>query len=126
MAGVPDLDAERREQVNTETRQRLKAATHYTVGKLCEDLASEWEDETSYRFSPQFVAALAETTFRQAQVVALDLESFSKHAKRTIINADDVEMCARRNDSLRRHIESMAQRIEDRTGTKKSKKKKKN
>uniref|UniRef100_A0A671WE19 Centromere protein S n=1 Tax=Sparus aurata TaxID=8175 RepID=A0A671WE19_SPAAU len=44
-----------------ETHQRLKAAVHYTVGRICQKMG---EDQRR-RFSRQVVAAIAETTFRQ-------------------------------------------------------------
>lgn len=41
--------------------QRLKAAVHYTVGCLCQDVAENKE----VQFSKQTIAAIAEITFRQ-------------------------------------------------------------
>lgn len=41
--------------------QRLKAAVHYTVGCLCEEVASDRE----IPFSKQTIAAISELTFRQ-------------------------------------------------------------
>lgn len=41
--------------------QRLKAAVHYTVGCLCEEVASDKE----VQFSKQTIAAISEVTFRQ-------------------------------------------------------------
>lgn len=41
--------------------QRLKAAVHYTVGCLCEEVASDRE----MPFSKQTIAAISELTFRQ-------------------------------------------------------------
>eukprot|EP00118_Oscarella_pearsei_P006062 m.27692 g.27692 ORF g.27692 m.27692 type:complete len:124 (+) comp30278_c0_seq1:81-452(+) len=117
------------EEVDIETKQRLKAAIHYTVGKICEQLASNWDEEMTFHFTPQFVATLAEATFRQCETLALDLESFAKHAKRTVVKMDDVKICARRNGSLHRHIASMAQRLaseqEEDRAEKKAKRKKK-
>jgi len=49
----------------------LKAALHYTVGRVCEEM----EDVT---FSREFVAAVSETTFKQCEVLATDLEQFAK------------------------------------------------
>lgn len=43
------------------TFQRLKAALHYTVGRLCQKLGEDNRRE----FSRQVIAAIAETTFRQ-------------------------------------------------------------
>lgn len=41
--------------------QRLKAAVHFTVGRLCLKIGEEHRRE----FSRQTIAAIAETTFRQ-------------------------------------------------------------
>lgn len=41
--------------------QRLKAAVHYTVGCLCQDVA----EDKDVQFSKQTIAAISEVTFRQ-------------------------------------------------------------
>uniref|UniRef100_A0A6Q2WUN8 Centromere protein S n=1 Tax=Esox lucius TaxID=8010 RepID=A0A6Q2WUN8_ESOLU len=41
--------------------QRLKAAVHHTVGRLCQSLGENHQME----FSRQVIAAISETTFRQ-------------------------------------------------------------
>lgn len=41
--------------------QRLKAAVHYTVGCLCEEVA----EDKDVQFSKQTIAAISEITFRQ-------------------------------------------------------------
>ncbi|XP_042809715.1 centromere protein S-like isoform X1 [Panthera tigris] len=75
---------------------RLKAAVHYTVGCLCEEVASDRE----IRFSKQTIAAISELTFRQCENFAKDLEMFARHAKRSTINTEDVKLLARRSNSL--------------------------
>ena len=42
------------------------------------------------------MACIASLVGQYVEVVAKDLESFAKHAKRTTIAADDVRLCARR------------------------------
>ncbi|XP_061545065.1 centromere protein S isoform X1 [Phycodurus eques] len=79
-----------------ETRQRLKAAVHYTVGRMCHKLGEEHRRE----FSRQVVAAIAETAFRQCDIFAKDLEAFAKHAKRCTVSAEDVKLLARRSTAL--------------------------
>ncbi|XP_060708392.1 centromere protein S [Hemiscyllium ocellatum] len=76
--------------------QRLRAAVHYTVGCLCEEVGEDKGTE----FSKQTIAALAETTFRQCENFATDLELFAKHGKRTTVNTDDVKLLARRSKAL--------------------------
>lgn len=97
-------------------QQRLKAALWFSVGKMV--------DEQSLRrnrnATPQFIGALTEMVWTQigeqsrisilaeqlrilitrAENVAIDLESFSRHATRTSITTDDVLLLARRNADL--------------------------
>ena len=97
-------------------QQRLKAALWFAVGKMV--------DEQSLRrnrnATPQFIGALTEMVWTQIggyfqdavllvqprvltnepENVAIDLESFSRHAGRTSITTDDVLLLARRNADL--------------------------
>uniref|UniRef100_A0A3Q2CI08 Centromere protein S n=1 Tax=Cyprinodon variegatus TaxID=28743 RepID=A0A3Q2CI08_CYPVA len=83
--------------------ERLKAAVHYTVGRLCQRVAEEHRRE----FSRQAVAAIAETTFREcAQLIV----SF-RHAKRTTVSAEDVKLLARRSTALSRHIQNKSEEL---------------
>uniref|UniRef100_A0A3P8X474 Centromere protein S n=1 Tax=Cynoglossus semilaevis TaxID=244447 RepID=A0A3P8X474_CYNSE len=52
----------------------LKAAVHFTVGRLCQKVGEEHHRP----FSRQIIAALAETTFRQCDIFARDLEAFAR------------------------------------------------
>ncbi|XP_031574714.1 centromere protein S-like [Actinia tenebrosa] len=88
-------------------QQRIKAALHYTVGRICEQI----EIENGMQYSRQFIAALTETTYRQCESFAVDLELFAKHAKRTTINRDDVQLLARKSPALAKHIKSLSDEI---------------
>ncbi|CAF4768467.1 unnamed protein product, partial [Rotaria socialis] len=48
----------------------------------------------------QVVAAVGDVTFQQIETFCQDLDVFSKHGKRTTINADDVRLLCRRNPGL--------------------------
>uniref|UniRef100_A0A8C9AGF4 Centromere protein S n=1 Tax=Prolemur simus TaxID=1328070 RepID=A0A8C9AGF4_PROSS len=63
---------EAEEQQRLSCQQRLKAAVHYTVHCLCEDVASDKE----MHFSGQTVAAILEMTVQQCKNFAEDLEMF--------------------------------------------------
>ncbi|XP_037840980.1 centromere protein S isoform X4 [Chlorocebus sabaeus] len=89
-------EGETEEQQRFSYQQRLKAAVHYTVGCLCEEVALDKE----MQFSKQTIAAISELTFRQCENFAKDLEMFARHAKRTTINTEDVKLLARRSNSL--------------------------
>ncbi|XP_014661764.1 PREDICTED: centromere protein S-like [Priapulus caudatus] len=76
--------------------QRLKAAFHYTVGKICEKFA----EENDVTFTRKLLPLFSEAVCQQAQSFAVDLELFANHAKRTTINADDVKLLVRKNPDL--------------------------
>ncbi|XP_077007481.1 centromere protein S isoform X2 [Tamandua tetradactyla] len=100
---------------------RLKAAVHYTVGCLCEEVASDKE----MQFSKQTIAAISEVTFRQCELFAKDLEMFARHAKRSTINTEDVKLLARRSNSLLKFITEKNEEITQFNLEQKAKKKKK-
>ncbi|KAK2861993.1 hypothetical protein Q5P01_001526 [Channa striata] len=90
-----------------ETRQRLKAAIHYTVGRLCQNMRGDFQRE----FSRQVIAAIAETTFRQCDIFAKDLEAFARHAKRSTVSAEDVKLLARRSTALSIYIQNKSEEL---------------
>ncbi|KAM8790139.1 centromere protein S-like isoform 4-T4 [Rhynchonycteris naso] len=90
------LEEEVEDQERFSYEQRLKAAVHYTVGCLCEEVALD----QGVQFSRQTIAAISEVTFRQCENFAKDLEMFARHAKRSTINTEDVKLLARRSNSL--------------------------
>ncbi|NWH64487.1 CENPS protein, partial [Geococcyx californianus] len=101
--------------------QRLRAAVHYTVGRLCQDVA----EDKQMQFSKQSVAAIAEMTFRQCETFAKDLEMFARHAKRSTITTEDVKLLARRSNSLLKYITQKSEELASSNMEQKEKKKKK-
>ncbi|KAJ6438578.1 apoptosis-inducing TAF9-like domain-containingprotein [Purpureocillium lavendulum] len=77
-------------------RERLKSALWFAVGQIV--------DEESMRrninATPQFIGALTELVWTQIENVAVDLESFSRHASRATVTTDDVLLLARKNPDL--------------------------
>ncbi|XP_028749433.2 LOW QUALITY PROTEIN: centromere protein S-like [Peromyscus leucopus] len=102
-------------------RQRLKAAVHYTVGCLCEEVALDKQ----VQFSKQTVAAISEVTFRQCENFAKDLEMFARHAKRSTVTTEDVKLLARRSNSLLKYITEKNEEIAQLNLERKAKKKRK-
>ncbi|KAM7402258.1 hypothetical protein PAMP_017514 [Pampus punctatissimus] len=90
-----------------ENHQRLKAAVHYTVGRLCQKIGEDHRRE----FSRQVIAAIAETTFRQCDTFAKDLEAFARHAKRSTVSAEDVKLTARRSTALSIYIQNKSEEL---------------
>ncbi|XP_009948110.1 PREDICTED: centromere protein S-like, partial [Leptosomus discolor] len=101
--------------------QRLKAAVHYTVGCLCQELA----EDKDVQFSKQTVAAISEITFRQCETFAKDLEMFARHAKRSTVTTEDVKLLARRSNSLLKYITQRSEELASSNMEQKEKKKKK-
>ncbi|CAL4109967.1 unnamed protein product, partial [Meganyctiphanes norvegica] len=91
---IMDADTEQEAQLNK--IQSMKAAVHFTVGRICEEVGVELE----MSFSKQVIATLTEITFKQLETYTKDLEAFSKHGRRTTITADDVKLLVRRNKQL--------------------------
>ncbi|XP_004596117.2 centromere protein S [Ochotona princeps] len=114
-------EAAAEEQQRLSYQQRLKAAVHYTVGCLCQEVAAEKE----MPFSRQTIAAIAEVTFRQCENFAKDLEMFARHARRSTINAEDVKLLARRSNSLLKYITEKSDEIAQFNLEQKAKKRKK-
>uniref|UniRef100_A0A452VGZ3 Centromere protein S n=2 Tax=Ursus TaxID=9639 RepID=A0A452VGZ3_URSMA len=110
-----------RENEPERPEERLKAAVHYTVGCLCEEVASDRE----IPFSKQTIAAISELTFRQCETFAKDLEMFARHAKRSTINTEDVKLLARRSNSLLKYISEKNEELTQFNTEQKAKKKKK-
>ncbi|GAB5590912.1 Centromere protein S [Umbelopsis nana] len=108
---------------NQDQQQRLKSAVWYTVGRIAEaegivvlphseSLGSENTGKTA---SPQFIASLADVVYKQMETLAMDVEMFARHAKRSTVSMDDVKvgvvLCARRNDGLYALISEEAKEI---------------
>ncbi|XP_030078319.1 centromere protein S [Microcaecilia unicolor] len=102
--------------------ERLKAAVHYTVGCLCQEVA----EEKGIEFSKQTIAAVSEITFSQCEIFAKDLEMFARHAKRSTINTEDVKLLARRSRSLLNYITQKSEELASSNQEQKEKKRKKN
>ncbi|KAI6351252.1 hypothetical protein MCOR25_010050 [Pyricularia grisea] len=79
-----------------DTRERLKAALWFAVGKIVDEETMKKQRNAT----PQFIGALTDMVFTQIENVAKDLESFSSHAGRSTITTDDVLLLARRNEDL--------------------------
>ncbi|XP_032750420.1 centromere protein S isoform X2 [Rattus rattus] len=116
---MEEVEAEEQQQYSH--RQRLKAAVHYTVGCLCQEV----ELDKQVHLSKQTIAAISEVTFRQCENFAKDLEMFARHAKRSTITTDDVKLLSRRSNSLLKYITEKNEEITQLNLERKAKKKRK-
>ena len=78
---------------------QLKATLHYGIGEAC-----EYAGGKEIIFSKEFICGLTELTSKMIKLVSFDLEKFSRHAKRSTINVEDVKLYARRNESLLEYL----------------------
>uniref|UniRef100_A0A8C0IX92 Centromere protein S n=1 Tax=Chelonoidis abingdonii TaxID=106734 RepID=A0A8C0IX92_CHEAB len=105
--------------------QELKAAVHYTVGCLCQEVA----EDKGIQFSKQTIAAISEITFRQCLSKHTENWLFflisCRHGKRTVINSEDVKLLARRSSSLLRYITQKSEELALNNLEQKERKKKK-
>ena len=54
--------------------QRLKAAIHHTVGRICD----EHRAEEGIHFNRQFIATVSEATYKYSQSLTQDLTLFAR------------------------------------------------
>ncbi|NWZ65058.1 CENPS protein, partial [Acrocephalus arundinaceus] len=101
--------------------QRLKAAVHYTVGCLCQEV----EEDKEVQFSKQSIAAISEITFRQCGTAGGCFLVLCRHAKRTTVTTEDVKLLARRSNSLLKYITQKSEELASSNMEQKEKKKKK-
>uniref|UniRef100_A0A8C0VJ18 Centromere protein S n=1 Tax=Cyanistes caeruleus TaxID=156563 RepID=A0A8C0VJ18_CYACU len=99
--------------------ERLKAAVHYTVGCLCQEV----EEDKDVRFSKQSIAAISEITFRQCGTGCFLI--LCRHAKRTTVTTEDVKLLTRRSNSLLKYITQKSEELASSNMEQKEKKKKK-
>ncbi|KAF2741098.1 hypothetical protein EJ04DRAFT_571814 [Polyplosphaeria fusca] len=81
---------------DADKEERLKSALWYSIGQFVDDECVK----QNLNATPQFIGALTELVYRQISNTSRDLETFSKHAGRRIINEDDVMLLSRRNEGL--------------------------
>ncbi|KAI3550157.1 hypothetical protein CPAR01_08211 [Colletotrichum paranaense] len=81
---------------NEDERERLKAALWFAVGKIVD----EESIKQNCNATPQYIGALTEMVWAQIESVATDLESFSRHARRSTVHTEDVVLLARKNPDL--------------------------
>ncbi|XP_023340980.1 centromere protein S [Eurytemora carolleeae] len=84
----------------TERFQRLKAAVDLTVFDIFSEVSG------SDQVDKETIALASELVLEKIKRTALDLETFSGHAKRSTINSEDVRVVARNNPKLKEHLEA--------------------
>ncbi|CAI5710374.1 unnamed protein product [Hyaloperonospora brassicae] len=101
----------------------LRQSILYTVGRICDDEAKKQQQQqeeqctrTKPAMSKEAMALLADVVYKQAEVLATELQFFARHANRKIMKSEDVLLCARKQSNLtnllhkyqREHLHSSA------------------
>ncbi|KAK3597235.1 hypothetical protein CHS0354_004989 [Potamilus streckersoni] len=98
-------------------QQGLKAAVHYTTGRICQEVAAD----QNKKFNRQVVAVITEAAWKKCEQFAFDLELFAKHAKRNTINSEDVMLLVRKSPKLLKHISELNDQLIAKKGDAKKK-----
>ncbi|KAL3837383.1 hypothetical protein ACJMK2_022745 [Sinanodonta woodiana] len=98
-------------------QQQLKAAVHYTTGRICQEVAAD----RNITFNRQVIAVITEAAWKKCEQFAFDLELFAKHAKRNTINSDDVKLLVRKSPKLLKHISELNDQLMAKKGETKKK-----
>ncbi|CAO3598261.1 unnamed protein product [Absidia cylindrospora] len=75
-------------------------ALQKSVRVIVNQIAQEESKRLNLRIGQDFIDSLTDTVYKQMETFAHDTENFARHGRRAVINADDVMLCARRNDDL--------------------------
>ncbi|KAJ9643831.1 MHF histone-fold complex component [Knufia peltigerae] len=121
MASTTELDAET-------LQKKLRSALWFQVGKIVD----EESINLGVNATPQFIGSLMELVWAQIGNnprprpfahgnIAVDLESFAKHAGRTTIKTDDVMLLTRRNEGLETILREELKKLEHRKDSHKEK-----
>ncbi|KIW12220.1 hypothetical protein PV08_09496 [Exophiala spinifera] len=110
MASTTGLDAET-------LQKKLRSALWFQVGKIVD----EESINLGVNATPQFIGSLMELVWAQIGNVAIDLESFAKHAGRTTIKTDDVMLLTRRNEGLETILREELKKLEHKKDSHKEK-----
>ncbi|VDL98592.1 unnamed protein product [Schistocephalus solidus] len=93
--------------------QEHLSVLHFECSKAAEKVTSE----TGVHLPGEVVGLATEAAYRFCQVLATDLEAFSRHAHRSTITTDDLLLFARRNPHLSDYIEAKAADLKPASGS---------
>nr|VZI08446.1 unnamed protein product [Spirometra erinaceieuropaei] len=99
-----------------ESKEHL-SVLHFECSRASEKVASA----TGVRLPDEVVGLATEAAYRFCQVLATDIEAFSRHAHRSTITVDDLLLFARRNPHLSAYIKAKADELKPAMGSTDSK-----
>lgn len=91
-------------EISGTQEEQLKAALWYSVGKIVDDCAVDF----NLNAEPRFIGSLSELVWAQINNTAVELEAFANHAGRSTINASDAVLLGRGNDGLKEALQDSA------------------
>ncbi|TNN05874.1 Centromere protein [Schistosoma japonicum] len=94
------VNLHKEDAINMLLNCEYKAELHYRCTKTAQEIANSEQCEINM----DVICLVTELVFRFYQVLATDLETFSRHAKRSTITAEDVFCFVRRNPKLLQHL----------------------
>lgn len=93
----------------SEISTELKSSVYLSVAKMVEQSTKEMNVSAS----PSFVASLIELVYNQIILLGEDLEAFSTHAGRDVVNTSDLYMATRRNEALTNALKQVHESISE-------------
>ncbi|XP_073969182.1 centromere protein S-like [Rhodnius prolixus] len=89
------------------TDQKLKLTTYYAVSKTCDELGKDNTLLGPFTVSKDAKELITEFIMNKMELYAEDLEAFASHARRNLINGDDVKLLFRRNPKLLEELDKL-------------------
>ncbi|XP_059472415.1 centromere protein S-like [Neocloeon triangulifer] len=99
--------------------KKLKLALVLEVRKVIEEVS----ENMKFTFTKESMNLITELVWKKMQAAGSDVEAFSKHAKRTTVNPEDVKLLARRNPILKNYLAEMADELKSKKEPRKKSKK---
>ncbi|XP_026327595.1 centromere protein S-like [Hyposmocoma kahamanoa] len=89
---------------NLSNVQKIRAAIYRDVKAI----SSETLHFLGLEMTKSATDVTAELVYKKLLMYGADLEAFSKHAKRSVINVEDVKLLVRRNPSLKEYLNKIS------------------
>ncbi|CAH8670279.1 unnamed protein product [Schistosoma bovis] len=90
------VNLHKEDAINMLLNCEYKAELHYRCTKIAQEISNKEQCEVNM----DIICLMTELIFRFHQILATDLETFSRHAKRSTVTVDDVFCFVRRNPQL--------------------------
>ena len=111
-----------REEVRDELRESLLVAVSRIVEHEMSNRTGAFEEleDGTLEVERQVVHMLTELLLQKSAILFKDMQCFAKHGKRTVINADDVKLCFRRQPEILKKLENFEETLKKKSTSKKN------